>query len=271
MHYQGTANYLETMNLRLKEGKFFEKDASYPSKYAVINEKFAAKMNWDEPLGQRFTHNDSLDYYVIGVIEDFYTRNFHEEPNPAFFTIGQEEDFKFFIVKTNGEILFDVDDEIHEAWFEFAPNDPYDRNFQRFTFDDFYKENKANVTLISVISAFAMILACLGLFGLLSFNLQRRMKEFGVRKVLGATRLSIIKQANREYIWIMLVAFVLGAPIGFVLINQLLQSIYPGSNTFSLVPFIVSIVLIVLTIAATITGQLLHATKVNPTEVLRTE
>ena len=270
LHYQSTPNYLETLNLRLVEGKFFDPKASYPSKFAVINEKFAEKIGWDEPLDKKFTH-DSIDYYVIGVIEDFYTRNFYDEADPAFFTLGNEEDFKFFVVKTSEDQLFDVDDEFHRAWFEFAPNDPYSREFQRFAFDEFYRENSGNVKLMGTISAFAMILACLGLFGLLSFNLQRRMKEFGVRKVLGAGRLSIIKQANKEYIWIMLVAFLIGAPLGFALIIQLIQSVYPETQPFSFVPFVLSVSIIVLTVALTITGQLLHVTRVNPVDVLRSE
>ena len=269
-HYEGTPNYLETMNLRLVEGKFFDEDASYPSKHAVINQKFAEKLGWDEPLDKKFTH-DSTDYYVIGVVENFYTKNFHDEISPAFFNIGKEENYSYFVFKTTEKQLFEVDDQIHEAWFEFAPNDPYSREFQRFTFDEFYRENNGNVKLIGTISAFAMILACLGLFGLLSFNLQRRMKEFGVRKVLGAGRFSIIKQANKEYIWIMLIAFLVGAPAGAALISQLLQVIYPEAHSFGATPFILSVVIIIVTVAATITGQILHATKVNPTEVLRSE
>ena len=270
LHYEVKPNYLETMNLRLVEGKLFDEGATYPSNFAVINQKFAEKLNWEEPIDKKFTY-DSTDYFVIGVVENFYTDNFHDEVSPVFFNIGNEDEFNYFIVKTSEENLFDVDDQMHASWFEFAPNDPYSREFQRFTFDDFYRENKGNVTLIGTISAFAMILACLGLFGLLSFNLQRRMKEFGIRKVLGAGRLSIIKQANKEYIWIMLVAFIIGAPAGTILINQLLKVIYPDSNIFGVAPFVFSVVLIVVTVSVTITGQLLHATRVNPTEVLRSE
>ncbi|MDW3208522.1 MAG: FtsX-like permease family protein [Reichenbachiella sp.] len=270
LHYEATPNYLQTMNLRLVEGKLFDEEATYPSKFAVINQKFAEKLGWEQPLDKKFTH-DSTDYYVIGVVENFYTNNFHDEVSPAFFNIGTDEEFKFFVIKTSEDKLFDVDDQIHDSWFEFAPNDPYNREFQRFTFDDFYRENKGNLTLTGTISVFAMVLACLGLFGLLSFNLQRRMKEFGVRKVLGASRLSILNQANKEYMWIMLVAFVIGAPLGTALISQLLKVIYPDSNSFSAAPIILSVVIIVTTVAGTIIGQLLHATKVNPTEVLRSE
>lgn len=270
LHYECTPNYLETMNLRLVEGKFFDRETSPSSTFTVINEKFAEKLGWKEPLNKTFTY-DSTDYHVIGVVENFYNNNFYDEPNPAFFSIGEREEFKFFVVKTSEDQLFEVDDQLHEAWFEFAPNDPYSREFQRFAFDDFYRENNGNIILIGTISAFAMVLACLGLFGLLSFNLQRRMKEFGVRKVLGAGRFAIVREANKEYVWIMLVAFVFGAPIGSALIHQLIITIYPGSDTFSAWPIVLSIMIVLVTVAATITGQILHATKVNPTEVLRSE
>ncbi|MEP2508179.1 MAG: FtsX-like permease family protein, partial [Reichenbachiella sp.] len=117
----------------------------------------------------------------------------------------------------------------------------------------------------------AIILGCMGLFGLLSFNLQRRMKEFGVRKVLGAGRGTLIKLANKEYLWIMVVSFFLGAPLGYLLMDKLLNLMYQDPLQITAIPFILSIALMAITVGLTVTGQILNVTKVNPAEILRSE
>lgn len=270
-HYQCTANYPQTMNLRMLEGNFFD-DAqnTEASNLAIINDVFAKKMGWIEPMNQTFSH-DSTSYTVVGVVESFYLYGFHSEKSPAFYTLADPKDCLYFTFKVPEDQMFDIDDQVHEAWFEIAPNDPYNRRFQRFAFDGFYQSNDANIALMGVVSFFAIILGCMGLFGLLSFNLQRRMKEFGVRKVLGAGRGTLIRLANKEYLWIMVAAFFLGAPLGFLLMDKLLQIMYQDPMQITPIPFILSITLMALTVGLTVTGQILNVTKVNPVEVLRSE
>ena len=167
--------------------------------------------------------------------------------------------------------MFSIDDQVHEAWYDMAPDDPYNRRFQQFSFDGFYQSNNYNMALMGVVSLFAIVLGCMGLFGLLTFNLQRRLKEFGVRKVLGAGKASLIKLANKEYLWIMLVSFFMGAPLGFFLMSQLLELMYNDPLPITPLPFVLSITLMAMTITFTVTGQILNVTRVNPVDVLRTE
>ena len=97
------------------------------------------------------------------------------------------------------------------------------------------------------------------------------MKEFGIRKVLGADRGSLIRQANKEYAWVMIISFILGAPLGYWGMQNLLSIIYTDPQKVSIIPFILSISVMTLTIGLTIIGQVLKATRVNPTEILRSE
>lgn len=269
--YRVTANYPELMGLNIIEGQSFDRSIqSAQSNVALINETYARKMGWENPLDEQISY-DSINFNVVGVIEDYFLQNFYGEKQAAFFIIGGQEKFNHFTFKVAQDKIYEAEEAFQAAWFEVAPNDPFDRIFQKDTFDDFYTENNANTALIGTISAFAVILACLGLFGLLTFNLQKRMKEFGVRKVLGANRLSIVKQANKEYVWVIAISFVLGAPVGYMLIDLLIQQIYADPKAAGPFPFILSIVIMILTIALTVTGQILKATNINPSEILRNE
>ncbi|MEO9852190.1 MAG: ABC transporter permease [Reichenbachiella sp.] len=270
-HYRCAPNYPQTMNLRLMEGKYFdERQNAEASNLAIIDDVFVKKMGWLEPLNQTFTH-DSSTFTVIGVVESFYLYGFHSEKTPAFFTLTDPKDFLYFTFKVPEDQMFDIDDQVREAWFDIAPNDPFNRKFQMFAFDGFYQSNDANIALMGVVSFFAIILGCMGLFGLLSFNLQRRMKEFGVRKVLGAERGTLIKLANKEYLWVMVVSFFLGAPLGYLLMDKLLNLMYQDPLQITAIPFILSIALMAITVGLTVTGQILNVTKVNPAEILRSE
>ena len=151
-HYSCSSNYLETMNLRLEEGRFFDnKKNSIDSRTAIINNEFANKMGWSKILDQTFIH-DSITYTVIGSIENFYTYGFAGEMEAAFFSLADPKDYLYFTFKVPEDKIFIIDDFVHEAWYDIAPNDPYNRKFQQFSFDQFYQQNTSNMALIGFIS-----------------------------------------------------------------------------------------------------------------------
>lgn len=268
VRYKVGKDYLETSNVRLKAGRFFNQENEKSS--IVINEKFAKKMGWDEPLDESVVF-DSLRRNVIGVVEDFHYDFFHSELNPVMFVLGSEEDFGYLVMKTDPKNEIQVDQEMRASWQNIAPNDPYRRTFQTDVFDTQLLNNKATTTIFLFIAVIALLLACLGLFGLLSFNLQKRMKEFGVRKVLGANALNIAKLANKEYVWTLLTSFAFGAPAGFMLMNQIVVGMYSDPQPMTWLPIIASIIIILITFAITVSAQIWKATKVNPAEILRSE
>jgi putative ABC transport system permease protein len=111
----------------------------------------------------------------------------------------------------------------------------------------------------------------MGLYGLVSYNLTRRLKEFSVRKVFGANTLHLFRLMNGDYLWIVLIAFGLGAPAGAFLMNQLLTSIYPTPIPATFWPYFVSITVMLMMVGLTVSSQLKRVTKENPTETLRME
>jgi len=269
--YRVGFDYLETMNIRLKEGRFFDRNIqSDADESIIINEAFAKKLGWDNPIGQYFEF-DSLKRYVVGVVHDFHYEGFYNALGPVLFRIAPEDDFKYLAVLIKSNHLNETEKEIKSAWADIAPDDPYEGFIQDEVFADFNNDNNANVKLLGFISGTTVVLASLGLFGLVSFNITRRMKEFSIRKVFGANLSHVFKLMNRDYVWILLIAFLVGAPLGFYLINTLIQNIYPDPQAARPVPFFIAVSIMLLTVAFTVSTQLSRVKKENPAATLRND
>ncbi len=271
MEYGVGFDYLESMNLRLKKGRFLDKAIqSDKVESVVINELFAKKMGWIDPINQTFLY-DSVKRYVVGVVEDFHSNDFFSRVEPSVFYITPEEKFRYVVAKAEVGKASMVMDFTKETWKKIAPDDPFKSYFQSETFDQFYQSNRSNNKVLYVISGAALFLSCMGLYGLVSYNLTRRLKEFSVRKVFGANLFQIFRLMNGDYIWIVLLAFVLGAPAGFYLINTVIRSAYPETIPTRAWPFVTTILLMLVTVAITISTQIRRIAKENPTVTLRSE
>lgn len=269
--YEVGFDYPETMNLRLKAGRSFDKRIQSDYRESVlVNESFVEKMGWKEPLNQSFEY-DSVKRYVIGVVRDFHYDGFYDPIGPAMLTIGNEDQFRYLSIRVAKGALAETETFLKGAWKEIAPDDPYEGILQDRVFENFERDNNANVKLLSFISSMAVALACLGLFGLVSYNITRRLKEFSIRKVFGANLLQIFRLMNRDYVWILLTSFVIGAPTGFLLINSLIQHIYPDPQPARALPFMVAIGLMLITVVITIGSQLRRVAEENPGTTLKME
>ncbi|MGE0770087.1 MAG: FtsX-like permease family protein [Cyclobacteriaceae bacterium] len=271
VNYRVGFDYLETMNLRLKDGRLFDRSIqSDQIESVIINERLADKLNWEDPIGKSFDH-DSTKRYVIGVVENFHYDGFYNPIEPVIFTVAPDSSLNYLVVKTQVGSTAETDASIREIWKTVAPDDPYEGFLQNDVFADFHRDNNSNMKLLGTISAMAVVLACLGLFGLVAFNITRRLKEFSIRKVFGANLPHIFRLMNRDYLWILLIAFVIGAPAGFFLMNNLIQHIYPDPQTAGPVPFIMAIGLMALTVGLTVGSQLRRVAKENPSVTLRND
>lgn len=262
-------NYMETMNFRLKEGRFFDdKIESDKRESVIVNEVFVKRMGWTNPLTASF-ELDSTRYYVVGVVNDFHYVGFYNVTLPVMFRVADEKDYKYLSVRTKSGEMEAADELLRESWREIAADDPYKGYVQDSVFEDFHRDNNANIKMLLFFSSTAVTLACLGLFGLVSYNITRRMKEFSIRKVFGANGITIFRLMNRDYVVLLSIAFLLGAPAGFYLINALIQQIYPEPQAPSATPFLVAVGLMLITVGVTIGSQLRRVVRENPTETLR--
>jgi len=263
-------DYFETFGLRIIDGRALTDQAFDQQSGVVVNQRFVSAMEWEDPVGQTFTY-DSIQRTVIGVVADFHYYDFYSPVDPVMILGLGTHDPNYLTIQTSPQQLASLEVFTRNAWNEIAPDDPFDRIYQEDVFDEFYRENNSNISILMLITGIAIILACLGLYGLLSFNVQGKLKEFSVRKVLGAEPKSIVRIVSKQYIWVLIIAFVIGAPLGSIGMMNLVVSVFPEPKSVSAIPFIVSIAIILLTLIVTVAGQIKKAISVNPADLLRSE
>jgi ABC-type antimicrobial peptide transport system permease subunit len=262
--------YFDTFRLRFIEGRPLTDRAEDKKGNVVVNEKFVEAMGWESGLSQTFTY-DSMQHTVVGVVEDFHYYNFFNAIDPVMIQGLNPESVRYLTVQTESGKLAELEQYTRTAWQSIAPNDPFDRVFQEDVFDGFYQENKSNITILLLVTGIAIVLACLGLYGLLSFNVQGKLKEFSVRKVLGAEPKTLVKIISKQYFWVLLISFLIGAPLGTLGMMKLVVSVFPETKPVTALPFIVAMSIILITLIITVAGQINRAIKVNPAELLRSE
>ena len=263
--------YLDIMNIRLKAGRLLDENIeSDKVESVVVNEKFVRKMGWTNAIGQSFLC-DSVKRFVVGVVEDFYYDDFYNPLDPVVITMAKPNDFRYMVLNVEPGKLMAAEEELKILWRKIAPDEPTAVSFQSSVFDAFVRNSKANNAIMFFVAGVSVFLAAMGLYGLVSYNLTRRLKEFSVRKVFGASVAEIFRLMTRDYVFIVLIAFAAGAPFGALMMNQLLTAIYPTPIPVDYMPYILSVVIMIAMVSATVLTQLRRVTRESPTETLRTE
>ena len=263
-------DYFDTFRFRMKEGRPLTDMVTDQIGSVVVNEKFVDAMGWEDALGQTFMY-DSVRRTVVGVVENFHYYDFFSAIDPVMIKGLNPERVHYLTLQTTPEKLPELEASARIVWQKIAPNDPFDRIFQKDAFDHFYYENNTNTKLLLFISGIAIVLACLGLYGLLSFNVQGKLKEFSVRKVLGAAPGVLVRIVSKQYFWVLFISFIIGAPLGAYGMMSLVVSIFPDPKAVTALPFIVAMAIILITLIITVAGQINKAINVNPADLLRNE
>ncbi|MGL1885082.1 MAG: ABC transporter permease [Reichenbachiella sp.] len=271
-------DYLEVMGLTVTEGRSFTKDleASDSKNSIIVNYKFVEEMGWTAPIGQIVSFNDTSKLTVVGVINNFYMYGVWAPIEPVGIRLKSvkfEDDgtYSFMIARVNVLKTKEVYSYLEKEWNGKIPN----KTFVGFYQDESLQEAKEvnnNIMMIFVfLCIVAFVLSCLGLFTMVSINLIRRVKEIGIRKVLGGTVLHIVKLINQGYFWLLLGASALGLLGGYYLIDSLIASIYQNYKPMDIYTFSIPIIT-VLVVSLTITSlKTIKTAVINPVYSLRYE
>ncbi|MBN8652863.1 MAG: ABC transporter permease [Cytophagales bacterium] len=270
MHYRTGFNYLETINTKLIVGRYFDSQIeSDKIESAIVTQSFADLLSWDAPLNQTFVA-DSNKYVVVGVVQDFLHDAYHSSA-PAFFTITPKETFNYICasVKT-GSSEATIQDAKND-WNAITPDDPFEGFQQEEVFRGFNEDLSINTQLLIFVACVAVLLSGLGLYGLVSFNITRRLKEFSIRKIFGANMIHIFRLMSKEYVRIAVVSFLIGCPAGYLLINMFINEIYVAVPFSGLAPFFYTLIVLIAIVTSTVGIQMKRITQENPTETLKIE
>ncbi len=264
--------YADIMDLKIKEGRFFDPDLyDYDRNNSiVVNETMVEQMGWTEPLGKVVRIDDSTRLNVVGVLKDFYMYGLFDAVRPTGFRLANKDRYNFVIVRSeeNPTVLYE---QLEEKWYEVAPNDVFNAEFQNEDIGSMVLVNKNISDLFVFLGALALILSSIGLYTLVSLNVIKRIKEIGVRKVLGASLNQILVLMNRQFFWLLLIATVIGASLSYFAIDALMASIfavYKAISVFTVAAPFILLLAIALAIAST---RILKTATRNPVDSLRYE
>jgi putative ABC transport system permease protein len=267
-----SADYLTTIGLTLKEGRNFKDESETDRKESVIiTENLARNFGMTQAVGQEITWLDTTRYYVIGVVKDVYTNGLWEKTDPVMFRYGKKKDVNHVIVKASVENMIDVNKFMEAKWKEIFPNKMYNGRFMDEEMVEADTVNKNLVTMFVFLGVVALMLSATGLFTLVSLNIIKKMKEIGVRKVLGASTGNITKVINLEFIIILTASVGLGAPLGWYLSAQLMDSIWDYYQPVKIQSMLIASAIMFVASAVSIAYKVYSTTRLNPAHVLRDE
>ena len=272
-------DYTETMNIEMVAGRDYSRDfITDDSLGLVVNESLVQAMGWgtpEEAINKRFYHRGELRGKVIGVVKDYNFVSKHHPIGPLVLDLNRfPQAFNLFIkylaVKVEGRNLQAALGDLEDAWKTSLPNRPFDFFFLEDRLNDSYKAEQKLSKITIIFSVLAIGVACLGLFGLATFSIERRTKEIGLRKVLGIKTTQIMVLLSREFVALILVAFLISIPASYWLLEQWLQG-FAYRVSIQAWPFLAAGVLTFTVAMVTILYHALKASLINPVESLRYE
>ena len=266
------AEYFETMGLALQAGRLFKKHAGSDKQAVIVNELLVKNMMWQQPIGEQFKM-DSVQYEVVGVVKDFHSYSFFNHVHPTIFKVADENksNFQYLSLKVKAGSEKGTYLALQNEWLKLFPDTPFNGGYQEDVWGNYFEEIKIHGKFWRVIAVLAVVLASLGLYGLMSLNITGRLKEFSIRKILGAGFQNITANILRQYLLLFIVAFVIGAPLSHFLLKIIFDASYTYHIpvTYSGVAIAVGILVFVLTI--TVLSQILRAVNFNPVKGLKSE
>jgi ABC-type antimicrobial peptide transport system permease subunit len=265
-------DYLKTMGLTLVKGRDFRKDSETDRKESVIvTEKFADSFDWDDAIGKEILWNDTVKLYVIGVIRDVYTQGVWREMEPMMLRYTSPDQYTHVLVSGPARSLHDINDFMKAEWRKIFPNRLYNGWYISSGLMEAVSVSTNIVKIFAFMGIVALILSVTGLFSMVSLNIIKRMKEIGVRKVLGASIANITRIINAEFMIILVVAAMVGSGLSYFLVDMLMSSIWKYYQAATAPIFMVSVSLMFIFSAAAIGYKVFSAASMNPVNTLRDE
>jgi len=266
--------YDETYGIEMAEGRFFSQDYSTDSLGILINEAAKRKFGFKEAVGKNVVlmqgnEGEDIEFRVVGVMKNFNFRSLHHEIQPLIFYYINDHYSHLSVQMQPGQMQETIKF-IQGKWEKFVTATPLDYSFLKNDWEAKYRQEQKVGTLFRAFSLLAIIVSCLGLFGLASFMAAQRTKEIGVRKVFGATVPQILRLLSREILILIAVATAIGWPLSYYFMNNWLQD-FAYRISISWFVFILASAITLLVALLTVSYRALRAATANPAESLKDE
>ncbi len=263
-----TSDFFDTTGMQIVEGKSFGENIAKDSTNTIITESFAKLMGKGSPLGKQIIRNKS--YTVIGIVKDYLYGDMYQKSDPVMF-FNFDNYAQYMYLKTNAQIpITEVLSRIEKVMKKDNPAFPFEYTFVDEAFDAKFKNEQLVGKLSQIFALLAILISCLGLFGLAAFTAEQRSKEIGVRKVLGASVTGIVKLLSKDFLKLVLISLVIAVPIAWLTMSNWLQDFAYRIEINWLVFIIAGFAAIIIALA-TVSFQAIKAAIANPINSLKTE
>ncbi len=268
-------DFLETIGGKIVSGRNFSKDIPSDTSDVLgtylLNETAVRRMGWDlkTAIGKKVKFW-GFEGLVVGVVKDFHFRPLNIQIEPFIFRYRPKESYFNLLVKTDLNTLQQSLKEITKVYKNLEPLHPLSYGFVNQDLEKLYANDQRTGKLIFIFSCLAILISCMGLFGLVTFTTQRRFKEIGIRKILGDSIIGIASLLSKEFVKLVLIAFVIAFPIAYLLMNKWLQNFAYKIDIGWESPILSGLFLILVSIFA-VSFQAIKAALMNPVKSLKSE
>jgi len=223
-------DFIETMDLQIKEGRSFSAEFN-DERNVIINESTITEFGWTDPIGKKIellgdANDRTGEYTVVGVVKDFHYDSLHKDID-SFVLMSFPSEQRVFVnlnIRIRPENTPETLAAIEKKWAQFSPGQPFSSFFLEDKLNDLYINERTSGQIFNIFSVLAILIACIGLFGLSAYMAAQRTKEIGIRKVLGSTGSKIVVLLSKDFAKLVLFAFVAAVPISYFVMIKWLQN-----------------------------------------------
>ncbi len=272
-------SFLQTLGVKVVAGRLFSKEFAADTLTSfVINEEAVKEFGFASPqdaVGKWLAADwdgEQNRFTIVGVVRNFHFKDLHESIEPFAFRFYNDADagFNYLIAHSNGVNIKQSLSVLENTWKKLNPNEPFEYSFLDQDFQKNYESESKQASLINYFTIIAIIISCLGLFGLATFTAEQRRKEIGIRKVLGASVSGLVTLLSKDFLRLVIIAVIIASPLAWYAMHKWLQNFaYQTSITWQV--FALTALIAVLIAFVTISFQAIKAAIVNPVRSIRTE
>jgi putative ABC transport system permease protein len=265
-------DFFETLKMELKEGRFFSPEFQTDQEEAfILNEEAVRQMGIESPVGKPFVFALSQDNFkkgrIIGVLKDGHYRSLHHKISPLVFLLNRDWSYGVILVRFAGEQALA---HIKNVWEKINPISPFELQFLDQTYEQLYRKEDQIRKILNYFASLAILISCLGLFGLASFMTEQRTKEIGIRKVLGSPVSWVVWLLSHEFLKCVGIANLIAWPVAYYALSRWLQN-FAYRTSIGVGILIFSAALAVSIAFLTVSYQSIKAAIANPVDSLRYE
>jgi putative ABC transport system permease protein len=263
-------DFEKTAGLKFKQGRPFSKDHKTDSNGVILNEAALKMIGYKDPIGKTMKSGDR-QITIVGVIDNMIIQDPFRPVNPTVLLFNADATTNYIFVRLKEGVSLKAALANMQAVFDkYNPAFPFEYNFSDQQFEDKFNLEKQVGKLAGIFAVLAVFISCLGLFGLAAFMAERRTKEIGIRKVLGASLVNLWTLLSKEFVMLVLIGCVIASPIAFLLMNDWLQS-YDYRISIKWWVFVVAAIVALVIALLTVSTQAVKAAVSNPVTSLRSE